>query len=367
MRTAFQITAALAAFTVTAFAQSGAAFEKASGIRYPKIDFADATLEDAAAFLSKASRDLTADKSGVNILIKSPTAAQKKVTLRVTSMPGAEAIRYCAEAAGFFVTWTGDAAVFSDQKNVASPTVAYDGGGRTLAGRAAKMIIPKVDFRDATMREALEFLASKSASLAPGGQRLNIIINSPPASRGAAPKPAAKPSEISIPGLEPAQPTTPAAPVSTDPLADRRLSFQLNNASVAETLRIVALTSGATVRWDTNAVIIGPAGSETRPQIVNAVAMKGKVTMEKLGNWELPKIDFRESKMNESCDFLVRKLRDLDLDKKGVNLLTAGTSAGEEITMRIENAPALEILRYMAELSGTDLRIEHHALIFQPK
>ena len=367
MKKSFHIAFALAVLTATTFAQSGAAFDKASSIRFPKIDLADATLEAAAAFLTKASRDLTPDKIGLNIVIKSAAPAQKKVTLRVTAMPGAEAVRYCAEAAGFSVTWSGDVAIFSDQKNVPSPTVAYDIGGRSSFARASKMIVPKVDFRDATMREVLEFLAAKSTSLSPGAQRLNIIFNSPPATRPAPGKQPTKPDEITIPGLEPTLSTTPAAPTSTDLLADRRLSFQLSNSSIAETLRIVALMSGATIRWDANAVLVGPAGSESRPQIVNTVAIKGKIIMEKLSALQLPKLDFRESKMNESCDFLVRKMKELDPEKKGLNVLTNGTASAEELILKIENAPALEVLRYMAELSGTDLRIEHHALVFQPK
>ena len=39
---------AFAALAATTFAQSGPAFDKATGIRFPKIEFADAKLEDAA-------------------------------------------------------------------------------------------------------------------------------------------------------------------------------------------------------------------------------------------------------------------------------------------------------------------------------
>jgi hypothetical protein len=348
----------LATFTSSSFAQSGAAFDRASSFRYPKISFAQASLEDAVGFLARASRDLTADKNGLNIVIKTDKTPTAKITLQLTDIPATEAVRYCAEAAGFSVTWMGNTAVLSATKSVPAPAVAFDGAGRGLFTAASKFILPKIDFQSASTREVLEFLAAKN--------RLNIVFNAPSSPRPMPPSrvPAEKPEEFSIPGLEPAAPSQPPPPPFLS-LGDTRLTFQTTHTSVAETLKIAALLTGASIRWDSNAVVFGPAGTETRPQIVNSVAIKGKVLMEKLAGIEIPKIDLREANLRECCEFLSRKIKELDSERKDVNLLVNGPAAEQLVTLKLDAAPASEVLRYLAELTATDLRIEHHAIVFE--
>ena len=70
--------------------------------------------------------------------------------------------------------------------------------------------------------------------------------------------------------------------------------------------------------------------------------------------------------MRDCCNFLAKKIKDLDLERKDINLLASGTAADERLNLRFQSIPVIEALRYMAEVSGTDLRIEHNALIFQP-
>lgn len=369
----FQFAAiALTALTAGAFAQSGPAFERAAGIRYPKIDFADASLPDAAAFLAKASRDLTPDKSGINIILKTVSIAPKPVSLRLANIPAPEAIRYCADAAGYSVRWSGNAAILTDDKTAPLPTVAFNAGGAGLAQRAMKTILPRIDFKDATTREALDFLAKKARQPAPNESKLNIILNTAAVARPAAAQQGASgipglPGAVKIAGLDEPPATPPPAPPKVEDLAARRLSFEVTNTPLPEVVRIVALLADATVRWDTHAVIIGPAGTEARPSVVNTVAIKGQVIMEKLSAIEIPKVDFQSATMSECASFLSRKLKELDTEGKGVNLLASGTAANALLTLKLESIPAMEALRYMAELSGTDLRIEHNAIVFQPR
>jgi len=218
------------------------------------------------------------------------------------------------------------------------------------------------------LREVLEFVSAKSASLSGDGSRLNIILDSPTAARmeehakAAAPAPAG----IVVAGLdEPAAPKAPEPPAT--PLAEQRVSFTLKNTSVAELLRLTALVSGAGVRWDSAAVVIGPTGVTTRPAVTNTVAVKGRVLMERLAAIEIPKLEFRDARLGEAVTFLSRKITELDPERKSVNLLANGTAADEEVTLRADRIPALEALRYIAELSGTELRIEHSAIILQPR
>ena len=360
---------ALAALTATSFAQTGSAYEKAAGIRYPKIDLAEASLEDAVAFLRKASAPLAPDKVSFNLVIQPGKSAPKPITLHLANIPAPEAVRYCAEAAGYNVRWSGGFAVISDQNPPVLPDVAFLAGGVGFAKKMSGVVFPRLDFRASTTREALEFVAKKARELAPAGPILNIVVQSPIAAKAAI---SAKPipgleGAVIIAGLDPA-PAAPAPSATQSPeIGERELTLTVNNTPVPELLRIIAFLTGTTVRWDSNAVVLGDKGSEKRPEVVNTVAIKGRLIMEKLGSIEIPKLEFREAKMSECAAFLSKKLKELDPDGKGFNLLVSGASSDQMLTFKLDKIPALEALRYMAELSGTDLRIEHNALVFQAK
>ena len=58
---------------------------------------------------------------------------------------------------------------------VESSRMKYDRANANGAKADARWIFPKVDFRDATFREAVEFLAAKSKTLDPTGIGANIV------------------------------------------------------------------------------------------------------------------------------------------------------------------------------------------------
>jgi general secretion pathway protein D len=155
---------------------------------------------------------------------------------------------------------------------------------RTLASRTERInlklnsiIIPKLDLREATIREAIDFLKKKSAELdvnSPVGEKgVNIVLKLDTGG-GAAPAPeAAAPAVASIPGLEaiPAAPgATPAAGAipggAAAPLvnpADARVTVALTNIPLVEALRYV--TSLATLKFKVEpyAVFVVPASVNT--------------------------------------------------------------------------------------------------------
>lgn len=354
---------AISLISSQAFAQSGAAFERAAAIRFPKIEFAEAPLRESVDFLVRTSRDLTSDKLPINVVIKCAAEPTKTVTLKVTNMPAPEAIRYCADAAGLFVTWSGETAIISDQKTPTMPTVAFDGGGRMHQQRASKIIIPKVDFRASTTREVLEFVSRKTKELHPQQLSLNIALNSP-----AAPRPAPDPKQPeAIPGIpeDPAHAKPAPEPGAPVPLDSRTMTFKLSNVSVPELLRIVGLMTDSTIRWDSYAVVFGAKETANRPQVVNRVAMKGKVLTDRLNSFAIPVLDFREARLADGCEFMVRKIKELDPEQKSINIVAAGAAPDRVVTLRLIDVPPMELLRYISELSGTELRIEHHAFFFQ--
>ena len=149
------------------------------------------------------------------------------------------------------------------------------------------IILPKVEFKDATVREAIDFLKTKSRDLDirepdPTRRGVNIVLqlDNPgvpavapvpsPADPAAAAAPAAP---APIPGLDPAAAAAAAAaapaaaPAAAAPVApvapvinpsDARITLSLNNVPLAEVLRYITTLAGLKVKIDPYAVAVVP-------------------------------------------------------------------------------------------------------------
>ncbi|HEY3901675.1 MAG TPA: Amuc_1098 family type IV pilus outer membrane protein [Chthoniobacter sp.] len=135
-----------------------------------------------------------------------------------------------------------------------------------------RIIIPKLEFREATIREAIEFLKKKSVELddeSPAGEKgVNIVLKlegaaGPAAAPGA---PAAPPPGIpGIPGLEAAPPApgaAPAAAASTSP-ADVRITVSLTNIPLIEALKYVTGLANLKFKVEPYAVSVVPLSEPT--------------------------------------------------------------------------------------------------------
>ena len=137
-----------------------------------------------------------------------------------------------------------------------------------IQNKLNNIIIPKVEFKDATVREAIDFLKKKSAELDiretdPSRRGVNIVLQldvpgSVPAAAAAAPAdPAAAPA---IPGLDPAAASNTAGASAASGInpADARITLSLNNMPLAEVLRYITTLAGLKVKIDQYAVAIVP-------------------------------------------------------------------------------------------------------------
>ncbi len=88
--------------------------------------------------------------------------------------------------------------------------------------RAAAIILPKLDFRDATLSEALDFLREKSAALDPERKGVNLVLM--PAAKGGAPQ----------------------------------ITLSLSEVPLSEALRYIAALAGYEVTADEHAITLRP-------------------------------------------------------------------------------------------------------------
>src|SRR5207249_4610200 len=169
---------------------------------------------------------------------------------------------------------------------------ARDLGGTALVSKKLNsIIIPHIEFRDATIREAIDVLREQAAEndTGPEGQRgVNIVLRLVPIGQVAPPsipvQPAAPPTGTGAPagGAPPgaAAPAAPGAPVqagavaapavvptSAIPPLNARISVTLDNIPLGEALRYIANQAGLKVKVDPYAVSIIPLTEQSNDLI----------------------------------------------------------------------------------------------------
>jgi general secretion pathway protein D len=149
-----------------------------------------------------------------------------------------------------------------------------------ITNKLNRIIIPKLDFRDATIREAVDFLKQKSVQLDteepdPTRRGVNIVLQldtSGGSSMPEAPAPAlAPPAANTIPGLEPAPAPAGGAPIPTANVAaiptvssgETRITLSLANIPLIEALRYICQLANLKLKIDPYAVSIVPASVNT--------------------------------------------------------------------------------------------------------
>lgn len=148
-------------------------------------------------------------------------------------------------------------------------------GTARINSKLQKIIIPRLEFREATIREALEFLKKKSIELDttetdPARKGVSFVLKLEGASSGGAvPAPAAAaPAAGGIPGLEPLPGVAPA-PEAAAPVAgvaagaNTPITISLQGIPLIEALRYVTSLAGLKYKVEPYAVAIVPVSTDT--------------------------------------------------------------------------------------------------------
>ena len=155
-----------------------------------------------------------------------------------------------------------------------SEAFARDAGGTArTTNKLNSIIIPKIEFRDASIREAIDFLRQQAAandSSTEGKQGVDIVLRTTPLGRPAAPAAAPLPETTPpLPGATPQasiEPTPLAAQVPATPAispADARVTITLTQIPLGEALRYIASQAGLKVKVEPYAVSIIPISEQS--------------------------------------------------------------------------------------------------------
>src|SRR5262245_34824984 len=163
---------------------------------------------------------------------------------------------------------------------------AADNKGRGVEGRGTaqmtnklnSIIIPHIEFRDTTIREAIDFLREQATENDPSGQGVNIVLRLVPLGQVAGPSAPVLPTGTGTPAAgAPAQappagapgqvapggsPGVPPVPVVSGP-AGARITVTLDNIPLGEALRYVANQAGLKVKVEPYAVAVIPLAEQS--------------------------------------------------------------------------------------------------------
>jgi general secretion pathway protein D len=161
------------------------------------------------------------------------------------------------------------------------------GGTAQITNKLNTIIIPRIEFRDATIREAIDFLREQSEendTSGTGKRGVDIVLRMVPLGQVAAPPPpvapvgspvpptttapgapaaAGAPAGGTTPGTRPAAATRPVVPVSNEP----RITITLNQIPLGEALRYIANQAGLKVKVEPYAVSIVPMSEQSHDLI----------------------------------------------------------------------------------------------------
>jgi general secretion pathway protein D len=173
---------------------------------------------------------------------------------------------------------TGEPAAIGAQRNL--------GGTAQINNKLNTIIIPRIEFRDATIREAIDFLrqqAEENDTSGTGKRGVDIVLRMVPLGQVAAPPAPVAPAGSPVPPTTaapgapgtagaPAGGTTPGtapgaarpvAPISSEP----RITITLNQIPLGEALRYIAAQAGLKVKVEPYAVSIIPMSEQSHDLI----------------------------------------------------------------------------------------------------
>ncbi len=216
---------ALLSLNVSGFAagETKPAMKSGDEIVIPHLEFHQAKISEAVEFLMVKGR--AAGAAPVNIVVLNAPKPEPTMSLLLTNIPLTDAIRYVAEFSGMKVRR--DASAFVLEPGMVPPKAGASADSSGMLQKAEAIIIPRAEFRDASLAEAILFLHKRAAELDP---------NPNPALRG-----------VNLIAM-------PLAPGS----AEAKITLNLEKTSLSDILRYVASQTHLQLDVESSAMVFRP-------------------------------------------------------------------------------------------------------------
>ena len=186
----------------------------AQAARIAKVEFDEASLQDLVDFLREG-----ATGKARNILVDPKVNRDIRVTLTLHDVTRGVAFAYAAELGGFDYREEQYAIRIIPRGAKVALKAFLRRGRPMILRRASEIVIPKVDFDETELRQAIDDIAAASRQVDPRKKGLNILLG---------------------PGVDPST----------------RVTLQLQNVTVANVLKYVAEFARLDSRTDGNAIVL---------------------------------------------------------------------------------------------------------------
>ena len=305
--------------------------EKLNTIIIPDYPTAGLTFAEAIEHLRLKSREFAPSTpresaKGINIVIiaggerKLPSTAGHSLR----DVPLSEALRHLTGLVELKYTVERHAVAIREVLEESTPVYRKTTG---LQHRMEKIILPTVQFQDATLEEAVEYLrVSRGCLDMTDGDRPAPAFNYVLHLREGVKRP----------------------PISVD----------LRDIPLSEALRYCAEISAAKLRYDPFAVVV-------TDEDIGASSVGLPVTSS--APLILPAVELAGATLAESLELIRLKSRELSPDHREINVTVMPGSSTASIDLWLKDIPISEALRYIAELSGHTLTFDGSSFVLSPR
>ncbi len=166
---------------------------KMASVVIPQIKLEEVPLRDALVLLQQQSRQQDPEKKGIHFILD-PSAEPRQdalITLKLTQVPVAEALRYITQLGGVaYVTEADSVRILSLEKiqeleAFASPRDTSPGSASAesmaakvdLFQRLMDTRIPLLEFRESSLEDAIKFIQQKAVELDPDKRAVNVVFD----------------------------------------------------------------------------------------------------------------------------------------------------------------------------------------------
>ena len=152
--------------------------------------------------------------------------------------------------------------------------------------------------------------------------------------------------------------------IIVDPKVNRelRVSLRLYNVTKGVAFAYAAEIGGFDYVEDRHAIRIVPRSSEAR---VRPFLKRGSpVIARRLSETMMPKVEFEGTDLGQVIEDLVEASRGLSSSGQGINILLGpGVDSSSHVTLKLQNVPFGQVLKYVAEFSSLEMRIDGNAVL----
>jgi len=146
----------------------------------PKVEVNEATLESVLEALQQEVAVVSGGKTQANFVLMPGIDPMAKVTLHLSAIPFAEVLRYLGDLLGAKVVAERYAICIGPQSETPMPpTLVQIYGppvGVSLGRELQRLILPKVNFKEASLSSALDALEQQAAKLTGGAVQARFVL-----------------------------------------------------------------------------------------------------------------------------------------------------------------------------------------------